>query len=120
MLRILAAGVLGGTAMFTARSNSRGFPALPNAYRQFRRSRCIRYRGRNTGRNRDQHFLLELVRLSVPLHRQLYVHPDCRLLLRRYRRSAGLTKRHTGGIAAALISAVGLLFFDLGPLSQRR
>ncbi len=48
-----------------------------------------------TGRNRNQCFLLELVRVSRRLHQRLHVYADCRLPLCRSRRRARLTKERT-------------------------
>ena len=51
---------------------------------------------RNPGGNRDQCFLLELVRLSQALHRRLHVHRDRRLLSRGHCRRIRFAKENLG------------------------
>jgi hypothetical protein len=50
-------------------------PCGPDRNQQFLWPGWVRVRRRNTRLDRDQCFILELVRLSLRLHRQLHVHP---------------------------------------------
>ena len=73
-------------------SDSGGVPARPDTHREFRRSSRLRVGCRDSGRDCHQHFLLELVRLSHGLYRQLYADPDCRLFRCGNRRRAGFAQ----------------------------
>jgi hypothetical protein len=64
-----------GILMYHARSGPGRVPCGPDRNQQFLWPGWVRVRRRNTRLDRDQCFILELVRLSLRLHRQLHVHP---------------------------------------------
>src|SRR5262249_27550740 len=62
-------------------SDPGGVSACTDAHRKFRWPGRFHFSSRDPGRDCHQRFLLELVRLSHCLYRQLHADPDCRISL---------------------------------------
>ncbi len=71
----------------------------------------LRFRNRDPGRDCHQRFLLELVRLSHRLYRQLYADPDRWLFRSGTRRRAGFAQ---AGFRCLTLKTVGLLGAEIG------
>src|SRR4029453_13449317 len=98
------------------------FPSRPDTHCELRWPGRFRFGGRNSGRDCHQHFLLELVRFSQRLCRQLYSYPNCRLFRCGNRRRVGAAEDLTPNRALSLFSRppCGFLYAGVTPYCRKR